>query len=84
MTVKIKKNWPGGPGPGSILRVDRVFPDQFPSGFLPSPGMVPGSGRPGPRSTRRAGSGFKTLLISHHQVRIGFQDKILAICTNPK
>jgi len=43
-------------------RVDRVSPGQFPSGFLPQPGPVPGPGRPGPGSTRRAGPGFKTLL----------------------
>ena len=42
-------------------RVDRVSPGQFPSGFLPPPGPVPGPGRPGPGSTRRAGPGFKTL-----------------------
>jgi len=53
--------WPGGPGPGLIRRVDRVSPGQFPSGFLPPPGPVPGPGRPGPGSTRRAGPGFKTL-----------------------
>jgi len=45
-------------------RVDRVSPSQFPSGFLPPPGPVPGPGRPGPGSTRRAGPGFKTLLNS--------------------
>ena len=55
MTVKIKKKLTGS-------RVDRVFPGQFPSGFLPSPGPVPGPGRPGPGSTRRAGPGFKTLV----------------------
>ena len=44
-----------------FTRVDRVFPGQFPSGFLPQPGPVPGPGRPGPGSTRRAGPGFKTL-----------------------
>jgi hypothetical protein len=53
--------WPGGLGPGSTLRVDRVSPGQFPSGFFPSPGPVPSPGRPGPGSTRRAGPGFKTL-----------------------
>jgi len=44
-----------------IDRVDRVSPGQFPSGFLPPPGLVPGPGQPGPGSTRRAGLGFKTL-----------------------
>ena len=44
-----------------IDQVDRVSPSQFPSGFLPPPGLVPGPGRPGPGSTRRAGLGFKTL-----------------------
>jgi hypothetical protein len=48
ITVKIKKidrfhrgltGWTGS-------RVDRVSPDQFPSGFLPQPGPVPGPGRP--------------------------------------
>jgi hypothetical protein len=43
-------------------RVDRVSPGQFPRGFLPPPGPVPGPGRPGPGSTRRAGPGFKTLI----------------------
>ena len=43
-------------------RVDQVSPGQFPSGFLPPPGPVPGLGRPGPGSTRRAGPGLKTLL----------------------
>jgi len=69
MTVKIKKKWPGltrvwlgGPGPGSTRRVDRVSSAQFPSGFLPKPGLVPGPGRPGPGSTCRAGPGFKTLI----------------------
>jgi hypothetical protein len=33
----------------------------LPSGFLPPPGPVPGSGRPGPGSTCRAGPGFKTV-----------------------
>jgi len=56
--------WPGGPGPGLIRRVDRVSPGQFPSGFLPPPGPVPGPGRPGPGSTRRAGPGFKTLVLT--------------------
>jgi len=45
-------------------RVDRVSPGQFPSGFLPSPGPVPGPGRLGPGSTRRAGLGLKTLIKS--------------------
>jgi len=71
MTCNKKKNWPGltrvwpgGPGPGSTRRVDRVSPGQFPSGFLPSPGPVPGPGRPGPGSTRRAGPGHKTLAVA--------------------
>jgi len=68
MTVKKKKwpgltrVWPGGLGSESTRRVDRVFPGQFPSGFLPQPGPVPGPGWPGPGLTRRAGPGFKTLL----------------------
>jgi len=68
MIVKIKKNWPGltlvwpgGPGTELPCRVDRVSPGQFPSGFLPQPGQVPGPGRHGPGLTRQAGSGFKTL-----------------------
>jgi len=48
---------PGSPG----FRVDRVFPGQLPGGFLLRPGPVPGPGRPGPGSTRRAGPGFKTV-----------------------
>jgi hypothetical protein len=56
MTVKIKKIDRVSPGFG------RVSPGQFPSGFLPQPGPVPGSGRPGPGSTHRAGPGFKTLV----------------------
>ena len=48
--------------PGSTRRVDRVSPGQLPSGFLPPPGPIPGPGRPGPGSTRRAGSGFKTMV----------------------
>ena len=47
--------WPGS-------RVGRVFPGQFPSGFLPPPGSVPGPSRPGPGSTSQAGPGFKTLV----------------------
>ena len=62
MTVKIKKKIGRvSPGFDRVDRVDRVFPGQFPSGFLPPPGPVPGPGRPGPGSTRRAGPGFKTL-----------------------
>jgi hypothetical protein len=65
MTVKIKKKLTGShPGLAGWTRsrVDRVSPGQFPSGFLPQPGPVPGSGQPGPKSTRWAGPGFKTLL----------------------
>jgi len=64
MTVKIKKKLTGShPGLAGWTgsRVDRVSPGQFPSGFLPQPGPVLGPGRPGPGSTRRASSGFKTL-----------------------
>jgi hypothetical protein len=86
MTVKIKKNWPGltrfwpgGPCPGSTHRVDRVSPGQFPSGFLPQLGLIPGSGRPGPRSTRRAGPGFKTLKKNSYWNKTkGAKVKILA------
>jgi len=48
--------------PGSNRRVDRVSPGQLPTGFLLRPRPVPGSGRPGPGSTRWAGPGFKTML----------------------
>jgi hypothetical protein len=54
---KLIRSHPGWTG----SRVDRGFPGQFPSGFLPPPKPVPGLGRPGPGSTRRAGPGFKTL-----------------------
>ena len=51
---------PGLPwSPG--FRVGRVSPGQLPTGFLLRPGPVPGPGRPGPGSTRRAGPGFKTM-----------------------
>jgi hypothetical protein len=65
MTVKIKKKVTGshsGLARWTGSRVDRVSPAQFPSGFLPKPGLVPGPGRPGPRSTCRTGPGFKTLI----------------------
>ena len=46
--------------PGSAgFRVEP--PGQLPTGFLLRPGPVPCPGRPGPGSTRRAGSGFKTM-----------------------
>jgi hypothetical protein len=65
MTVKIKKkltrSHPGLAG-WTESRVDRVSPGQFPSRFLPQPGLVPGPGRPGLGSTHRAGPGFKTLI----------------------
>jgi len=47
----------GSPGFG----VDRVSPGQLLSGFLLRPGPVSGPGWPSPRSTRRAGPGFKTM-----------------------
>ena len=51
---------PGLPwSPG--FRVGRVSPGQLPTGFFLRPGPVPGPGRPGPGSTRRAGPGFKTM-----------------------
>jgi hypothetical protein len=60
---KLTESHPGLTGwTGS--RVDRVSPGQFPSGFLPSPGPVPGPGRPGPGSTCRAGPGLKKLVIT--------------------
>jgi hypothetical protein len=52
----------GRPGSGSTHRVNRVFPGQLPSGFLLRPGPILGPGRQGPKSTRRAGPGFKTVL----------------------
>jgi hypothetical protein len=60
----LRRVWPGGPGPGSTLRVDRVSPGQLPSGFLPPPGPVPCPGRPDPGSSRQAGPGFKTLYVA--------------------
>jgi len=54
----LSRVWPGRPGPGSTLRVDRVWPDQFPACFLLRPGPATG---PGPGLTRRAGPGLKTL-----------------------
>ena len=60
MTVKINKKWPG---PGLTRLVDRVWPGQFPNGFLPPPGPVLGPSRLCPGSTRRAGPGFKTLVF---------------------
>jgi len=51
---------PSCPGFGSTRRVDRVSPGQLLGRFLLRPGPVPGPGRPGPGSTRRAGPGFKT------------------------
>jgi len=67
MIVKIKKKLTGShPGLAGWIgfRVDRVFPGQFPREFLPQSGPVPGSGRPGTGSTRRACPGFKTLPVS--------------------
>jgi len=57
----LNRVYPGRPGSGLTCRVDRVQPGQLPSGFLLRPGPVPGPGRPGPGSTRRAGPGFKTM-----------------------
>jgi hypothetical protein len=57
----LSRVWPGRPGPGSTLRVDRILPSQFPAFFLLRPGPATGPGRPGPELTRRAGSGLKTL-----------------------
>ena len=57
-----KKNLTGShPGLAGCTgsRVDWVSPGQFPSGVLPQPGPVPGPGRPGPGSTRRAGRVLK-------------------------
>jgi len=59
----LSRVYPGRPGSGSTRRVDRVSPGQLPSEFLPPPGRVPGPGRLGLGSTRRAGPGFKTLVI---------------------
>jgi hypothetical protein len=64
--LQLKKKLTGS-HPGFDL-VDRVSPGQFPSGFLPSPGPVPGLGRPGPGSTRRAGPGFKTMVNSSDEL----------------
>jgi len=54
---------PGLPGSGSTRRVNRVSPGQIPSCFLLKPGPALGPGRPGPGLTRRAGPGFKTMLL---------------------
>jgi hypothetical protein len=62
MTVKIKKKLTGSHPGLTGSRVDRVFPGQFPSGFLPPPGPVPGPGRSGPGSIRRGSPDFKTLI----------------------
>jgi hypothetical protein len=58
----LSRVYPGRPGSGSTRRVDRVSPGQLPSEFLPPPGRVPGPGRLGLGSARRAGPGFKTLV----------------------
>jgi hypothetical protein len=58
---KLTRSHPGLAG-WTESRVDRVSPGQFPSRFLPQPGLVPGPGRPGLGSTHRAGPGFKTLI----------------------
>jgi len=58
----LSRVYPGRLGSGSTRLVDRVFPGQLPGGFLLRPGPVPGPGRPGPESTRRAGPGFKTVV----------------------
>jgi len=58
---------PGRPGPGSALRVGRVWPGQFPACFLLRPGPATDPGRPGPGSTHRAGPGFKTLARTSKQ-----------------
>jgi hypothetical protein len=64
--IKKKKEAGSHPGlPGSVgFRVDRVSPGQLPDGFLLRPGPVPCPGRPGPGSTRRAGPGFKTMVLT--------------------
>jgi len=58
----LSRVWPGRPGPWLTLRVDRVWPGQFPACFWLRPGPATGPGRPGPESTHRAGPGLKTLL----------------------
>jgi hypothetical protein len=59
--IRVYPDWPGS---GSTRRVDRVSPGQLPDGFLLRPGPVPCPGRPGPGSTRRAGPGFKTMVLT--------------------
>jgi len=59
----LSRVYPGRLVSGSIRRVDRVSPGQLPDEFLLRPGPVPGSGRPDPGSTSRAGPGFKTMLL---------------------
>ena len=54
-------HWPGS---RSTLRVDRVLPGQFSFRVVYQPGPVLAPGQPGPGLTRRAGPGFKTMLLS--------------------
>ena len=56
------KSQPGLPG-STGFRVDRVSPGQIPDYFLLKPGPAPSPGRLDPGSTRRAGPGFKTMLL---------------------
>jgi hypothetical protein len=65
--------YPGRPGSGSIRRVDRVLPGQLPGGFSLRPVPVPGPGQPGPKSTRRAGPGFKTMLQGAYCIYVGIK-----------
>jgi hypothetical protein len=44
-----------------FAQVIRVLLGQLPGGFLLRPGPIPCLGQPGPRSTRRASPGFKTM-----------------------
>jgi len=55
----------GHTSPRSTLRVDRVLPGQILGWFFLKPDPIPALGQPGPRSTRRARPGFKTMLSTY-------------------
>jgi hypothetical protein len=57
--------------PGSVDPPGRpCFAGSNPWLFLLKPGPAPGPGQPGPGSTRRAGPGFKTMLMTLSAFRI--------------
>ena len=70
---RVSAGWPGS-------RVDRVSPGQFPSGFLPPPGPVPGPGRSGqPAGPVRVLKLWDLLLVMVSGFFLFFLDIILTL-----